>query len=335
MPARVQANDAGSVVAIDGADAHVVPGEAVAERHGIRVLAILSALMGFASISTDLYLPALPEMATSLHSDPGAMELTISGYLIGFSLGQLVWDPVGDCFGRRLPVAIGLVLFVIGSAGCAMSGTAAEMIGWRVVQAVGASAGVVLARAMVRDLYEGDRAARMMSTLMTVMAVAPLLGPIVGGQELNLWSWRAIFWTLVGVGGLTLLALLALPETLPASRRNREPLVRAFADYAKLMRQPRLLGFAGAGGFFYGAMFAYIAGTPSLTSASTTCRPSSTARCSGRESSASWRPTRSTRGSSPASAACACCGSEPRGRRPEPGSAASPALPDRSSCSSP
>jgi len=237
-------------------------GRAQAARHSWRVLAILSALMGFASISTDLYLPAMPAMGRALGADAGTIELTVSGYLIGFSLGQLLWGPIGDRYGRRGPVAIGLVLFVIGSAGCALAGSAAGMIGWRVVQAVGACAGVVLARAMVRDLYAGARAAQMLSTLMTVMAVAPLLGPIVGGQILSLAGWRAIFWTLVGVGLATLAALFTLPETLPPERRNREPLGRAIATYGVLMRQRRLIGYAAAGGFFYAGMFAYVAGTP-------------------------------------------------------------------------
>ncbi|MGF6600882.1 DHA1 family bicyclomycin/chloramphenicol resistance-like MFS transporter [Paraburkholderia sp. GAS448] len=233
-----------------------------ADQHGLRILAILSLLMAFASISTDLYLPALPAMALALHADAGAVELTISGYLIGFSLGQLLWGPVGDRYGRRLPIAIGLVLFVIGSAGCALSTDAPMLVGWRAVQAVGACASVVLARAMVRDLYTGHRAAQMMSTLMTVMAIAPLLGPSVGGLILHVASWRAIFWTLVGVGLLTLAALRALPETLPASRRNHEPPGRALAAYAGLLQHRRVLGYAGAGGFFYGGIYAYIAGTP-------------------------------------------------------------------------
>jgi DHA1 family bicyclomycin/chloramphenicol resistance-like MFS transporter len=229
---------------------------------GLPVLAILSLLMGFASISTDFYLPALPTMAASLHARAGSVELTISGYLIGFSLGQLLWGPIGDRHGRRGPIAIGLVLFVIGSAGCALSGSAAAMIGWRVVQAVGACAGVVLARAMVRDLYSGHRAAQMMSTLLTVMAIAPLLGPILGGQILALAGWRAIFWTLVGIGLLMLAALRLLPETLPPGQRNGEPLSRAFLRYGRLLHQRRLLAFAGAGGFFYAGTFAYIAGSP-------------------------------------------------------------------------
>ncbi|WP_408361604.1 MULTISPECIES: MFS transporter [unclassified Paraburkholderia] len=168
-----------------------------AEEHGLRILAILSLLMAFASISTDLYLPALPSMALALHADAGAVELTISGYLIGFSLGQLLWGPVGDRYGRRVPIAIGLVLFVIGSAGCALSTSAPMLVGWRIVQAVGACASVVLARAMVRDLYTGHRAAQMMSTLMTVMAIAPLLGPSVGGLILHVASWRDF----LGTGG--------------------------------------------------------------------------------------------------------------------------------------
>ncbi|HJV72667.1 MAG TPA: multidrug effflux MFS transporter [Noviherbaspirillum sp.] len=233
-----------------------------ADAHSLRTLLILSTLMAFASISTDLYLPALPAMGTALQADAGTIELTISGYLIGFSLGQLLWGPIGDRYGRRLPIAIGLVLFIIGSAGCAVSISAEMLIGWRALQAVGACASVVLARAMVRDLYTGHRAAQMMSTLMTVMAIAPLLGPSVGGQILHVASWRAIFWTLVGVGLVTLAALYALPETLPPARRNREPLRRALAGYSALLRHRRLLGYAGVVGFFYGGMYAYIAGTP-------------------------------------------------------------------------
>ncbi|MDR3382626.1 Bcr/CflA family multidrug efflux MFS transporter [Cupriavidus basilensis] len=233
-----------------------------ANAHSLRILAILSTLMAFASISTDLYLPALPAMAVALHADAGTVELTISGYLVGFSLGQLLWGPVGDRYGRRLPIGIGLVLFILGSAGCALSTNAGMLVGWRALQAVGACASVVIARAMVRDLYSGHRAAQMMSTLMTVMAIAPLLGPSVGGQILHVASWRAIFWTLVGVGLATLAMLWALPETLPPERRNRTPLRCALADYAALLRHRRVLGYAGAGGFFYGGLYAYIAGTP-------------------------------------------------------------------------
>lgn len=226
------------------------------------VLSVLSLLMGFASISTDLYLPAMPMMARSLHANSGMVEWTVSGYLIGFSLGQLLWGPIGDRWGRRPSVGAGLVLFVIGSAGCALSKSAGMMIGWRMVQALGACASVALSRAMVRDLYEGSRAAKMLSTLITVMAVAPLIGPLVGGQIAAFLGWRAIFWALVGIGIVTLAALYTIPETLPADKRNREPLLRVMTSYAGLLCNRRLLGYAGTGGFLYAGMYAYIAGTP-------------------------------------------------------------------------
>ena len=229
---------------------------------GLRFLAILSVLLAFAALSTDVYLPALPSMARQLRAGQDAMAWTLSGYLIGFSAGQLLWGPIGDRYGRRMPIAVGLALFVIGSAGCALSTSASEIIAWRIVQAIGACASVVLARAMVRDLYAGARAAQMLSTLMTVMAIAPLLGPLVGGQIIRFGSWQAIFWLLMVIGALTLAALFTLPETLAPRRRNREPLARALTDYVVLLRDRRVIGFAGAGGFFYGGIYAYLAGTP-------------------------------------------------------------------------
>jgi DHA1 family bicyclomycin/chloramphenicol resistance-like MFS transporter len=251
----------------DAAESATIIGDVPAARkeavnHGWRVLVTLSTLMGFASISTDLYLPAMPAMSTSLGAKAGQIELTVAGYLIGFSIGQLLWGPVGDRHGRRLPIAIGLVLFIVGSAGCAMAGSVEAMIAWRIVQAAGACAGVVLARAMVRDLYEGERAAQMMSTLMTVMAIAPLLGPLAGGQILRFASWQAIFWFLTLVGVATLAAVWALPETLAREQRNRTPLTQAFADYWRLVRDRRVMSYAAAGSFFYAGMFAYVAGTP-------------------------------------------------------------------------
>jgi DHA1 family bicyclomycin/chloramphenicol resistance-like MFS transporter len=225
-------------------------------------LAVLGTLLGFASISTDLYLPALPRMAEALGAGQGTLELTVSGYLLGFSLGQLLWGPVGDRYGRRGPVAAGIAIFVLGASGCALSTTAGELIVWRLVQALGASAGVVLARAMVRDLYGRDRAAQVLSTLMTVMAVAPLVGPTLGGQILRVADWPAIFWTLVAVGLATLAALPTLPETLPASRRTDAPLGRALAAYGQLLGNRRLMAYSAAAGCYFVGVFAYVAGTP-------------------------------------------------------------------------
>ncbi len=228
----------------------------------LHLLAVLSALMAFASISTDFYLPAMPAMALALGASEGMLAYTISGYLVGFSFGQLVWGPVSDQYGRRMPVAGGLVLFIIGSTGCALSQSAEAVIVWRIVQALGASASVVLSRAMVRDLYAGSRAAQMMSSLIVVMAVAPLLGPILGAQIATVAGWRAIFWLLVVIGMATLAALFTIPETLPVSRRTSQSPLRAIARYGQLLTRPRLLGYVGVCGFYYAGMYAYIAGSP-------------------------------------------------------------------------
>ncbi|WP_193040677.1 MULTISPECIES: Bcr/CflA family multidrug efflux MFS transporter [unclassified Pseudomonas] len=222
----------------------------------------LSALMSFASISTDMYLPALPAISRALHTDSAGVELTFSAFLIGFSLGQLIWGPISDRFGRKFPILIGMVLFIIGSVGCALSTTVTEMMVWRVVQALGACVGPVLSRAMVRDLYGREQSAKMLSTLILIMGVAPIAGPLVGGQILLLWSWPAIFWALAIVGLVTLFSFGRLPESLPPKHRTREPLRHTFATYLQLIRDPRLIGYALSGGFFYGGAYAFIVGTP-------------------------------------------------------------------------
>jgi DHA1 family bicyclomycin/chloramphenicol resistance-like MFS transporter len=234
----------------------------IAVTHDLRTLLILSVLMAFSSLSTDIYLPALPSMAEALHAGTGAMEFTLSGYLIGFALGQFFWGPLSDRVGRRGPIAIGLILYIVGSAGCAVSQSVEAMIAWRALQAIGACASVTLARAIVRDLYVGHRAAQMMSTLMIVAALAPMIGPSLGGLIIAAAPWRAIFWLLAVVGLLTLAALYTLPETLPVERRLREPLTQVFSTYRRLLGEPRLLGYAGVGGFMYGGIFTYVAGTP-------------------------------------------------------------------------
>lgn len=218
--------------------------------------------MGFASISTDVYLPAMPAMAAALHAKQGQLELTVTGFLTGFSIGQLAWGPIGDKFGRRGPIAIGLILFAIGSAGCALSQSVAAVFVWRLVQAVGACAGVVLSRAMVRDIYHGNQAARVLSTALTVMAIAPMIGPLLGGQILLFAGWRAIFWLLVLVGFATLLSLATIEESLPAERRSREPLLGSFSRYCRLIADLRVMRPALAASAYFVGVFAYVAASP-------------------------------------------------------------------------
>ena len=134
-------------------------------------ISILSALMAFTSLSTDIYLPAMPQMGRDLHGDA---ELTLTGFLIGFSFAQLFWGAISDKIGRKIPLIIGMILFVIGSIGCAISTSMYELLAWRVFQAFGACVGPMLSRAMIRDLYSRTEAGKMLSTLAIVMAIAPI-----------------------------------------------------------------------------------------------------------------------------------------------------------------
>lgn len=249
-----------SAAATSASELDVVVGRATE----LRVLVVLSALMSFASIATDIYLPAFPTIQAALGGAPGDMELTLSSFLVGFGVGQLVWGPLGDRHGRRLPIAAGLVLFVVGSAGCALSTSVLALTAWRVLQALGASAGPVLARAMARDLYRGERAAQMLSTLIFLMMAAPLAGPLLGGQLLALGSWRILFWTMSGLGVLALFALSTLPETLPPARRVPSAVRDALATYVVLAQNRRLMGVAVAGAFFYAGMYTFIAASPAV-----------------------------------------------------------------------
>lgn len=230
-----------------------------ADAIGPLFIAILSALMAFTSLSTDIYLPAMPVMAAELQ---GNVELTITGFLIGFALAQLIWGPISDHLGRRKPLFIGMVLFIIGSAGCAGSTTINEIVFWRVFQALGACTGPMLARAMIRDLFGRTRAAQMLSTLTIVMAIAPIAGPLIGGQIVRFGSWHLIFWLLAGIGTLMFISLQWLPETLPPERRVKASLRGAFHNYRLLLGNRLFMRYTLSLTFYYVAAYAFIAGSP-------------------------------------------------------------------------
>lgn len=227
--------------------------------NGPLFVAILSALMAFTSLSTDIYLPAMPVMAVELQGD---IELTVTGFLIGFALAQLVWGPISDHLGRRLPLFIGMVLFVIGSLGCAYSTSINEIVFWRVFQAMGACTGPMLARAMIRDLFSRTRAAQMLSTLIIVMAIAPIAGPLMGGQIIRFTSWHAIFGLLAVIGVLMFASLWLLPETLPVEKRTPASLRGAFRNYGLLLKNRLFMRYTLSLTFFYVAAYAFITGSP-------------------------------------------------------------------------
>lgn len=225
------------------------------QKLSIFTLFLLSGLMAFTSLSVDIYLPQMPQMEMDLH---GNVELTITGFLIGFSIAQLLIGPISDRYGRRKPLVAGLILFVIGSVGCAYSGNLNEMMFWRIVQAIGACAGPLLSRAMIRDVYDKIKSAELLSTLVLVMALAPILGPIIGGYL----NWHHIFWLLAGIGILTLLMSFFIPETLPERNRTSLSLPEILGNYKTLVQNHRFMRYTLCVTFFYVAIYAYIAGSP-------------------------------------------------------------------------
>ncbi|MGG5159340.1 multidrug effflux MFS transporter [Citrobacter portucalensis] len=230
-----------------------------ASQTGLTFILILSGLMAFTSLSTDIYLPAMPTMAEDLH---GNVELTITGFLIGFTIAQLIWGPISDHMGRRKPLFTGMVLFIIGSAGCALSTSITQIVFWRVFQALGACTGPMLARAMIRDLFARTRAAQMLSTLVLVMAIAPIAGPLIGGQIIRLSTWHSIFWLLVVIGALMFISLNWLPETLPEDKRVKASLAGAFRNYRSLLTNGRFMRYTLSLTFYYVGAYAFITGSP-------------------------------------------------------------------------
>lgn len=220
---------------------------------------ILSALMAFTSLSTDIYLPAMPMMAKELK---GNAELTVTGFLIGFAIAQLVWGPISDTIGRRKPLFIGMLVFVVGSVGCALAQSMEQIIFWRVFQAFGACTGPMLSRAMIRDLYSRTQAAQMLSTLVMVMAVAPIIGPLLGGQIIHFSTWHAIFWLLAGIGLLMFLSIFKLPETLSKENVAPSSLLSALRNYATLMKNQEFMRYTLCVTFYYVAAYGFIIGSP-------------------------------------------------------------------------
>jgi DHA1 family bicyclomycin/chloramphenicol resistance-like MFS transporter len=232
-------------------------------RARLQLALILGGLTAFAPLSIDMYLPGLPVLGDDLSAGASAVQLTLTACLAGLAIGQRVAGPLSDRLGRRRPLLAGVGAYTLAAVLCAAAPTVWALAGLRFVQGATGAAGIVIARAIVRDTHDGAALVRFFSMLMLVTGLAPILAPVIGGQVLEVTTWRGIFLVLAAIGAVLLVAaMVGLRETLPAERRRDGGVRATAATMASLLRDRHFTGFALAGGLAFGAMFTYISGSP-------------------------------------------------------------------------
>jgi DHA1 family bicyclomycin/chloramphenicol resistance-like MFS transporter len=250
----------------------VASGEAVADASAgdslsgsarLKTILILGALSAFGPISIDMYLPALPSLQTHFHASAGDVQLTLTACLVGLAVGQAFVGPLSDSLGRRRPLLVGVGAYALASLLCAFAPSIATLTIGRLIQGAAGSAGIVLARAVVRDLYSGTAMVRFFSALMLVNGVAPILAPVAGSQLLKVTAWQGLFVVLAVVGALLCAAVyVGLPESLPVTARRAAGVAETLRTFRRLAADRAFLGYTLAGGLGFAAMFAYISGSP-------------------------------------------------------------------------
>jgi DHA1 family bicyclomycin/chloramphenicol resistance-like MFS transporter len=227
------------------------------------LILILGVITAFGPLAIDMYLPALPTLERVFQTTPAQVQLTLAAFFVGIALGQIVYGPITDRFGRRPPLYVGLGLFAVASAGCALAPSIEALAAWRFVQALGSCAGGVISRAMVRDLFDPKESVRVFAALMLVMGVVPMLAPVLGGYILVTFGWSAIFLLMAAVAVVCLVAVhFRLPETRPPEFVRPLVLRGIVGGYIRLLSHRHYLGCALAGSFSMAGVFAYIAGAP-------------------------------------------------------------------------
>ena len=227
-----------------------------------RLVIVLGSVNAIGPLSIDMYLPAFPQIADSLDTSAAAVGLTLTACVAGLALGQLLVGPLSDRLGRRMPLIVAMAGYAVASVACAVAPSAPVLMGLRFLQGFAGAGGVVIARAVVRDLYSGAAAVRLFSSLMLVTGLAPILAPLLGAQILGLTSWRGIFGVLAVLAALiAVLVALGLRETLAPERRSHEGLRMTLATMRRLLADRWFVGHALAGGLGFGALFAYISGS--------------------------------------------------------------------------
>ena len=226
---------------------------------------LLGSLTAMGPLAIDMYLSTLPAIGQSLRATPASTQATVSTFLAGMAIGQLVYGPWSDRVGRRAPIMLGVVIFIAASVACALATSVEQLLAARFVQALGACAGAVVSRAVVRDTFDHTETARTLSLMMLIMGLAPILAPLLGAALLAFGGWRLNFWFMAAFGIVVgVIAVLRLKESRSEATARQAASENPFQSYAALLRQPRLVGYALAGALNGATLFTYIATSPSL-----------------------------------------------------------------------
>ncbi len=231
-------------------------------RPSARFVVTLGALIAIGPLTIDTYLPAFPSITSDLETTSAAVQLTLTGTLVGLALGQLAIGPLSDAIGRKKPLVTGIAVHVLASLLCVIAPNILVLGGLRVVQGLGVAAATVVATAIVRDVSSGVGAAKLLSRLMLVMGAAPVLAPTLGSQILRLTSWRGVFVALAGLGlVLIAVAVTSLPETLAPEHRRHGGVLGTIRSYGSLLNDRVFVGLVLVAGLAMGALFSYVAGS--------------------------------------------------------------------------
>jgi DHA1 family bicyclomycin/chloramphenicol resistance-like MFS transporter len=225
----------------------------------LRIAVVLGLLSAIGPFAIDMYLPALPSIGEDLKAGTSAVQMSLLIFFLSMGFGQIVVGPISDMVGRKLPLYAGLALFMVGGVGSAMAPTIEWLIAFRFLQGLGASAGMAVPRAIVRDLHTGNEAAKLMSLLMLVFSVSPILAPLTGSQIIESFGWRAVFWTVSGAAALaTILLATSLKETRSVEERANSSFGTALSGYRYLMGDRNFLGLVAIAGFGIASFFVYL-----------------------------------------------------------------------------
>lgn len=229
----------------------------------LTLILILGSLAALGPLSIDMYLPAFPDMSRSFDASASLIQLSLTACMLGMALGQLIVGPLSDVRGRKRPLMFALLAYLLASLACAMAPTIEVLIALRFIQGAAGASGIVISRAIVRDLFDGPELTRFFAALSLVNGTAPILAPVIGGQLLRFGDWHFVFYLLAILSTMMLLAVaLRLPETLPLDRRVEGNLTTTLKTFGRLLTDRVFIGYAFAQAFVMGAMFAYISGSP-------------------------------------------------------------------------